>query len=145
VKAKLRLLAIPLMAGLMGVSAPALTQTAAPAPSGGGGWQDGRYMQAPLPGANMNLRNLYRLRCATCHGENGEGSMRDYPRLAPALKGNPFIQNAPPDAIIRVIRLGREGPQRLYHESFPNMPAFGVESVPDADALVGFLKNDLQR
>ncbi|HVO88052.1 MAG TPA: cytochrome c [Casimicrobiaceae bacterium] len=141
-KAKLRLLAIPLMAGFMGVSAPALSQTTAPMSSG---WNDGRYMQAQVPGANQNLRNLYRLRCATCHGENGEGSMRDYPRLAPALKGNPFIQNAPPDAIIRVIRLGREGPQRLYHESFPNMPAFGAEAVPDADALVTFLKGDLQR
>jgi len=44
-----------------------------------------------------------------------------------------------------VIRKGRTGPQRLYHESYPNMPAFGAEAVPDVDALVQFLKTDLQQ
>jgi mono/diheme cytochrome c family protein len=99
----------------------------------------------PVVGENENIRSLYKLRCGVCHGANGQGSANDYPRLAPPLKGNPFITNAPAVAIIAVIRKGREGPQRLYHESYPNMPAFGAESVPDADALVRFLKTDLQK
>ncbi|HZZ94837.1 MAG TPA: cytochrome c [Usitatibacter sp.] len=103
------------------------------------------FPSVPVVGEHQNLRNLYRLRCGVCHGGNGEGTNNDYPRLAPALKGNPFIQHAPSAAIIAVIRKGRTGPQRLYHESYPNMPAFGAEAVPDADALVQFLKTDLQQ
>jgi len=103
------------------------------------------WPSAPVVGEHQNVRNLYRLRCGVCHGGNGEGTNYDYPRLAPALKGNPFIQHAPAAAIIAVIRKGRTGPQRLYHESYPNMPAFGAEQVPDVDALVQFLKTDLQQ
>jgi mono/diheme cytochrome c family protein len=103
------------------------------------------WPSAPVVGEHQNVRNLYRLRCGVCHGGNGEGTNYDYPRLAPALKGNPFIQHAPNAAIIAVIRKGRTGPQRLYHESYPNMPAFGAEAVPDADALVQFLKTELQQ
>jgi hypothetical protein len=47
--------------------------------------------------------------------------------------------------IINVIRKGRTGRARLYHDQFPNMPAFGVELVPNADELVQFLKTDLQQ
>ena len=100
---------------------------------------------SPVVGEHQNVRNLYRLRCGVCHGGNGEGTNNDYPRLAPALKGNPFVQHAPNAAVIAVVRKGRTGPQRLYHESYPNMPAFGAEAVPDADALVQFLKTDLQK
>jgi len=143
VKSDSRLLMVPLFAGLMAIGAPALSQTAAPS---GGGWQDGHYVTQQVPGVNQNMRNLYLLRCATCHGANGQGTATgDYPQTGPALRGNPFVQNAPADALIRVIRLGREGPQRLYHETFPNMPAWGPEAVPDVDALVVFLKTDLQK
>ena len=103
------------------------------------------FPQAPLAGENMQYRDLYRLRCATCHGADGEGTNNDYPRLAPALKGNPFVQHAPAAAIIAVIRKGRTGEQRLYHESYPNMPAFGAQAVFDVDGLVKFLKTDLQK
>lgn len=103
------------------------------------------FSQAPLGGEHGQYRDLYRLRCATCHGANGQGTNDDYPRLAPALRGNPFIQHAPNAAIIQVIRKGRTGEQRLYHESYPNMPAFGAEAVFDVDGLVQFLKTDLQK
>ena len=103
------------------------------------------FPQAPVVGDHENFRNLYRLRCATCHGANGEGTNHDWPRLAPALKGNPFVQHAPPAALIAVIRKGRTGPQRLYHESYPNMPAFGAQAVFDVDGLVHFLQTDLQK
>ena len=103
------------------------------------------YKSAPVVGENQNVRNLFRLRCGSCHGPDGEGTDHDYPQLAPALKGNPFVQHSPPAALIQVIRKGRTGTQRLYHESYPNMPAFGAEAVPDVDALVRFLQSDLQR
>ncbi len=103
------------------------------------------FPSAQVSGEHENFRNLYRERCALCHGANGEGTDNDYPRLAPALKGNPFVQHAPPAAIIAVIRKGRTGEQRLYHESYPNMPPFGVEMVFDVDGLVHFLQNDLQQ
>lgn len=104
-----------------------------------------RYKTAPVAGEHQNFRNLYKLRCSTCHGENGEGTDHDWPRTGPALKGNPFVQRAPAAAIISVIRMGRTGEQRLYHESYPNMPAFGAEAVFDVDGLVNFLQNDLQK
>ena len=106
---------------------------------------EGVYNTHPVTGASQMYRNLFRLRCSSCHGANGEGTNDEYPKLGPALKGNPFILNAPTVAIVNVIRLGRAGRQRLYHETFPNMPAFGVEMVPDADGLADFLKNDLQK
>lgn len=103
------------------------------------------FPQAPVAGEHQQYRDLYRLRCATCHGANGQGTNDDYPRLAPALRGNPFVQHAPAAAIIQVIRKGRTGEQRLYHESYPNMPAFGAQAVFDVDGLVQFLKTDLQK
>jgi mono/diheme cytochrome c family protein len=107
--------------------------------------EEPRFKTAPVAGEHQNFRNLYLLRCAACHGANGEGTDKDWPRLAPALKGNPFVQRAPAAAVISVIRMGRTGEQRLYHESYPNMPAFGAEAVFDVDGLVNFLQNDLQK
>jgi mono/diheme cytochrome c family protein len=103
------------------------------------------YPTAPMAGDKGQYRDLYRLRCASCHGANGEGTFNDMPKTGPALKGNPFVQHAPSAAIIQVIRKGRTGEQRLYHETFPNMPAFGAEAVFDVDGLVQFLKTDLQK
>jgi mono/diheme cytochrome c family protein len=135
VKAKLGVLAVPILAAVM-ASGSALAQ-----PAG----QRGYVTNAPVVGEGQQMRNVYLLRCGTCHGRDGEGTAWDWPKLAPALKGNPFVQNAPASAIIRVIRKGRHGRERLYHESFPNMPAFGVEAVYDVDGLVAFLKGDLQK
>jgi mono/diheme cytochrome c family protein len=98
-----------------------------------------------VAGVNKNQENVYRLRCGACHGANGEGTDHEWPRLAPALKGNPFVKNAPAAALISVIRLGRNGRERLYKESYPNMPAFGAEAVVDVEGLVQYLKTDLQK
>jgi mono/diheme cytochrome c family protein len=103
------------------------------------------YPSHQVGGEGQNQRNVYQLRCAACHGVNGEGTNNEWPRLAPALKGNPFVRNAPAVAVINVIRLGRNGRERLYHESYPNMPAFGAEAVFDVDGMVKFLKTDLQQ
>ena len=90
-------------------------------------------------------KDIYLLRCASCHGGDGlgpeEGGM---PKLGPALKGNAFVQNAPFEAIYMVIRKGRGGAARTYDDQYPNMPAFGAEAVPDVRALVAYLKGPLQ-
>ena len=133
-KAKLALLAaIPLVAAPLFVSTPAVAQ------------ESTISVNAPLADDLKGTRNWFRLRCATCHGQNGEGTKKDWPQTGPALKGNPFVINAPPVAIARVIRKGREGRERLYHDTYPNMPAFGVEMLPNLEAMIEFLKTDLQK
>ena len=132
-KIKLALLAVPMVAGFWAGSAPVLADQPI-------------YANAPVVGENQNIRNLFRLRCGGCHGGNGEGTSNTMPKLAPALKGNPLIINARAGVIVNIIRKGRIGRQRLYHDSpFANMPGFGAEMVPDADALAHFLKTDLQK
>ena len=88
---------------------------------------------------------MYKLRCSMCHGSNGQGTRASLPSLGPALKGNPFIVSGSPAAIKGVIRKGRSGQKRLYDDTYPNMPAFGFEAVPDTDVLIAFLKGDLQK
>ena len=132
-KIKLALLAVPMVAGFWAASAPVLADQPI-------------YPNAPVVSEHQNVRNLFRLRCGACHGGDGEGTSNTMPKLAPALKGNPFVINAPPVVLVNLIRKGRIGRQRLYHDSpFANMPGFGAELVPDADALVQFLKTDLQK
>jgi mono/diheme cytochrome c family protein len=135
VKAKSGLMAIGILVGAVAASVGPAAVAGTPV----------YEQQKPVVGEHQNFRNLYRLRCGTCHGAEGEGTATDYPRLAPALRGNPFVQHAPAAAVIQVIRHGRSGQERLYPESVPNMPAFGAEAVFDVDGLVNFLKTDLQR
>lgn len=95
--------------------------------------------------AATDAAEMYKLRCSACHGPGGQGTRASLPSLGPALKGNPFIVNGSPAAIKQVIRKGRSGQKRLYDDTYPNMPAFGFEAVPDTDALVAYLKGDLQK
>jgi len=133
VKIKLALLAVPMVAGFWAVSEPVLAEQAV-------------YPNAPVAGEHQNVRNLFRLRCGGCHGGDGEGTSNTMPKMAPALKGNPLVLNAPNVVLVNIIRKGRIGRQRLYHDSpFANMPGFGVEMVPNVDELVVFLKTDLQK
>ncbi|HET7730529.1 MAG TPA: cytochrome c [Usitatibacter sp.] len=95
--------------------------------------------------AATDAADNYQLRCAGCHGAKGQGTRASLPSLGPALKGNPFVVNGSPAAIKAVIRKGRSGQKRLYDDTYPNMPSFGFEVVPDADALVAYLKGGLQQ
>ena len=88
---------------------------------------------------------IYQLRCGMCHGNQGQGTRATNPPLGPALKANPFVVNGSPAALRQVIRKGRQGEKRLYNDAYPNMPAFGAEAVDDVDALVTYLKGDLQK
>jgi mono/diheme cytochrome c family protein len=95
--------------------------------------------------ADIDGKEFYMLRCATCHGVDGQGSRHLIPPLAPALKGNPFITEGSAAAIRNVIRKGRAGKKRLYDDAYPNMPSFGTEVVPDVDAVVTYLKGNMQK
>lgn len=94
--------------------------------------------------AEIDAAGYFQLRCATCHGAEGQGTRDNALALAPALKGNQLVMHAPVQTIVDIIRHGRAGQQRVY-EKFPNMPAFGPVMVPDPEGLVRYLKNDLQK
>lgn len=94
--------------------------------------------------AEIDAAGYFQLRCATCHGTEGQGTRDKAPALAPALKGNQLVMHAPVQTIVGIIRNGRAGQQRVY-EKFPNMPAFGPVMVPDPEGLVKYLKGDLQK
>jgi mono/diheme cytochrome c family protein len=95
--------------------------------------------------AAFDAPGYFQMRCATCHGSEGQGTRASIPPLGPALKGNPFVVNGSPAALRTIVRKGRSGKKRLYNDAYPNMPSFGAEAVPDVDALVAFIKGDLQR
>ena len=95
--------------------------------------------------AVSDAAEAYKLRCSHCHGSNGQGTRASLPALGPALKGNPFVVNGSPAAIKAVIRKGRQGQKRLYDDTYPNMPSFGFENIPDTDAMVAYLKGDMQK
>jgi mono/diheme cytochrome c family protein len=101
---------------------------------------------APLAAnAAWDTAGYYQMRCAGCHGTEGQGTKAVLPALGPALKGNPFVTNGSPAALRNVIRKGRSGSKRLYNDAYANMPSFGVEAVPDVDGLVAYIKGDLQK
>jgi len=95
--------------------------------------------------AAVDGKEFYMTRCAACHGSAGQGTKHLVPALGPALKGNPFITSGGVAAIKAVIRKGRSGQKRLYDDTYPNMPAFGPEAVPDAEAVIAYLKGDMQK
>jgi mono/diheme cytochrome c family protein len=95
--------------------------------------------------SEVDAAGYYTLRCASCHGAHGEGTRDKAPSLGPPLRGNPFVINAPVEMLMNVIRHGRGGQQRVYDESFPNMPAFDAGMVPDAIGLATYLKTVLQQ
>jgi len=81
-------------------------------------------------------------RCASCHGQKGEGMKS----MAPALKGNKFITDRRAEDIKQVILEGRSGAAKKYSiTEFPiDMPESGL-SVADADEVAKFLQGDLQK
>lgn len=106
------------------------------------------FLGMPLSGATaseVDAAGYYKLRCATCHGVNGEGTRDKSPSLGPPLRGNPLVINAPADMLASIIRHGRGGQQRVYDDAYPNMPAFDAGMVPDAVGLATYLKTVLQQ
>ena len=106
------------------------------------------FLSMPISDATaseVDAAGYYKLRCATCHGVNGEGTRDKSPSLGPPLRGNPLVINAPAEMLASIIRHGRGGQQRAYDDAYPNMPAFDAGLVPDAVGLATYLKTGLQQ
>lgn len=95
--------------------------------------------------SEVDAAGYYKLRCASCHGANGEGTRDRSPSLGPPLRGNPLVINAPAELLANIIRHGRGGQQRVYDDAYPNMPAFDAGMVPDVIGLAIYLKTVLQQ
>jgi mono/diheme cytochrome c family protein len=95
--------------------------------------------------SDVDAAGYYQLRCASCHGPNGEGTRHKSPSLGPPLRGNPLVINAPAELLAKIIRHGRGGQQRVYDDAYPNMPAFDAGMVPDVIGLAIYLKTVLQQ
>jgi mono/diheme cytochrome c family protein len=95
--------------------------------------------------SEVDAAGYYKLRCASCHGANGEGTRDKSPSLGPPLRGNPLVINAPAELLAKIIRHGRGGQQRVYDDAYPNMPAFDAGMVPDVMGLAIYLKTVLQQ
>jgi mono/diheme cytochrome c family protein len=82
----------------------------------------------------------YRANCAGCHAPDGSGIYA----FGPALKGNPFVQNAPVEVLVEVIQKGRNYRERS-HLAYVGMPAFPFIRAGEAQALALYLKGELQQ
>jgi mono/diheme cytochrome c family protein len=82
----------------------------------------------------------YRNNCAGCHAPDGTGIYA----FGPALKGNPFVQNAPTAVLVEVIQKGRNYRERS-HVAYMGMPAFPFIRAGEAEALALYLKGGLQQ
>lgn len=93
-----------------------------------------------LPASADNAAEVFQLRCATCHGTDGQGTVF----LAPGVSTK-FVKEGSDKDIRDVIRNGRYGVNREFDGPYPNMPSFGVGMVPNVDDLVKYIKEKLQR
>jgi len=94
---------------------------------------------APDISSGLDGAKLFGAKCIACHGSKGEGT-----QVGPALKGDPFIIQGTPAEIKQVITSGRTQKEKKYPNIVTPMPA-GLASESEADALVTYLKGDLQK
>lgn len=80
----------------------------------------------------------YRISCGTCHGDDGEG----IEGLGKPLRGNEFVRNNDPAAIVAMVEEGRDAshPQNTTGIAMP--PKGGNVALTKADLrdIVAFLK-----
>jgi mono/diheme cytochrome c family protein len=95
---------------------------------------------APAHAADAKIVNFFKETCGTCHGEAGEGMAG----LAPALKGNKFVQASAEGEIAATITKGRQGGEKRYKDLPSPMPANSM-SESRLKGLVEYLKGDLQK
>jgi mono/diheme cytochrome c family protein len=94
---------------------------------------------APEISLGLDGAKLFGDKCIACHGSKGEGT-----QVGPALKGDPFVIQGTPAEIKRVITSGRTQNEKKYPKIVTPMPG-GLASADEADALVIYLKGDLQK
>ncbi len=78
--------------------------------------------------------DLYKSRCAMCHGADGQGSI-----MGNAFTGNRFISSGTDEAITAVILKGRNGADKKFSQFAMGMPA---QKLTDAEvsAIITHLK-----
>ena len=94
-----------------------------------------------IPAASMAVdgAQLFSSKCVACHGAKGKGT-----QVGPALKGDPFVIQGAPEEIKKVIMMGRTEKEKKYPDIMVPMPT-GLASEAEAEALVLYLKGDLQK
>jgi mono/diheme cytochrome c family protein len=95
-------------------------------------------LMAPEISLAIDGAQLFGSKCIACHGPKGEGS-----QVGPALKGNPFVTKGTPAEIKKVILAGRTEKEKKYPNIMNPMPG-GLASEAEADALIAYMKGDLQ-
>jgi mono/diheme cytochrome c family protein len=93
----------------------------------------------PAVSQGADAGQLFASKCIACHGPKGEGT-----QVGPALKANPFVTKGAPAEIKKVILAGRTEKEKKYPKIMNGMPA-GLASEAEADGLVVYLKEDLQK
>jgi len=99
----------------------------------------GVILCAPKTAPAADGSELFRAKCIACHGPKGEGTP-----VGPTLKGNAFIVKGTPDEIKKVVMAGRTDAEKKYPNIMNSMPG-GLATEAEADALVVYLKGDLQK
>lgn len=80
---------------------------------------------------------IYAQQCASCHGDQGEGAARAWPRLA----GKGVLAGGPPTNAIRLVLDGGYGPSTAGNPRPFGMPPFsGVLSDADVAAVVTYVR-----
>ncbi len=84
---------------------------------------------------------LYKQHCATCHGEQGQGTPVNGVRLYPPLAGNRMVLMKQPVNLVRAIAHGGFGPATPGHPRPFGMPPF-AQQLKDAEiaALATYLR-----
>ena len=83
---------------------------------------------------------IYKAKCASCHGQKGEGMKG----LAPAHKGNEVITKGKAEDLVKLVLEGRIGAAKKYKEFPIDMPKSGLSDA-DAAEVVKFVQGDLQK
>jgi mono/diheme cytochrome c family protein len=104
-----------------------------------GGLALGAILCGPRTAPAAEGAGLFQAKCIACHGPKGEGTP-----VGPALKGDPFIVKGTPDEIKKVVMMGRTDAEKKYPHFANSMPG-GLATEAEADALVVYLKGDLQK
>jgi len=90
---------------------------------------------APAPARANTLaqgRKLYERHCATCHGEQGEGTAGIYP----ALRGNRAVRLAEPANLVQTVLFGGYAPVTAGHPRPFGMPPFVLELTDSEIAAI---------
>ena len=92
----------------------------------------------PTPAQLKRGADLYETRCATCHGDQGQGRARAYVPLA----GSRTVQRDPPANLVQVV-LGGTFPASTADNPRPfGMPPFATElSDEDVAAVLSYIRN----